>query len=160
MILPLRYENDPILKQVAVDVDLTKLNEIKPFAINMLETMRANDGLGLAAPQVGVLQRIIVVAFEPYVLINPVYVEDESSSRAKQKHIEGCLSFPGLFLEVERYQQVLVVYKDVEGEAHEQYFSGKQSVAIQHEVDHLNGIVFTEKVKQMALLHARMKRKK
>ena len=97
--LTLLPDTDPILRQVAEPV--TEFgNELVTRCGQMLYFMRLHNGIGLAAPQVGKSERIIVVDFEPYVLVNPVI---NSVASGKQKNKEGCLSFPGLFLDIERH---------------------------------------------------------
>lgn len=152
--LPLTYEGDPVLKTVCSEVTVFD-DELKEFSEIMLNTMRLHDGVGLAAPQVGSTKRIIVTNFEPFVFVNPVI----SEGTGKQKYREGCLSFPDLFLDVDRYQHVRVEYNDLEGNDCWVQASGRDAVIMQHEIDHLNGIVFTTRVNSMALMLAYKKQK-
>jgi len=115
----------------------------------MFSAMYEYGGVGLAAPQVGNAKKIIVVDSrdkyengEKLALINPEIVEE---SEEKLTRDEGCLSFPFKFLHIERSESILVKYLDEDGEAQERRFSGFTARIIQHEVDHINGIVFTSK---------------
>ena len=113
----------------------------------MLETMHKWDGLGLAGPQVGVLKRIIVIDLyeenTQFVLINPVIV----SQKGKQEVDEGCLSFPNKFGKVDRPKEVVVEALDLDGIKVKLQAKDLLAQALCHEIDHLNVIVFTEKVK-------------
>lgn len=140
----IRYESDEILrkKSKVVDIENNK-TKILQLVNDMFETLQVNNGLGLAAVQVGVLKRIIVIEYEleRYVLINPEIIFKEG----KQICEEGCLSFPELFYEVERPEHIKIKYinedfKTVELETH-----GLLSVIISHELDHLDGILFVDK---------------
>lgn len=126
-------------KRVASIDDTTRT-----LCASMIKTMLANEGIGLAANQVGVLKRIIVVldGDNPKVLINPEITEYSSSNVVMN---EGCLSIPGEYLDIERPEEVVVKYRDTKGKPHIERFSGLTSRVIQHEVDHLDGIVMTDK---------------
>lgn len=134
----------------------TKAAEVKEFgqpmrelAQDMLETMYDAPGIGLAANQVGVLKRIVVLDCsdkedppEPLVLINPIVVwasEDEAI------HEEGCLSFPNQFAEVPRPTAVKVKFQDLEGNWRTVSFDGLSARCSQHEIDHLNGVLFIDR---------------
>jgi peptide deformylase len=128
------------------------------FIDDLAETMYAANGVGLAANQVAVLQRVTVIdtasSDEPAELIelvNPVVVE-----RSEEPLIweEGCLSFPELFEKVERAARVRVAYVDRHGAPHELEAEGLLSVALQHEIDHLDGVVFVDKVSRLARVRA------
>lgn len=155
-LLPILQYPDERLRIVAKEIDLTNNFDKKYFqtlAENMLETMYHSKGVGLAATQINVHQRIIVVdvsekANEPMILINPKIVE---SSEQKCKGSEGCLSIPGIYENVERSSKIsfeyydlnkdeIVVKKDVEG---------LLCVCVQHEIDHLNGKVFVDYLSQL-----------
>lgn len=142
----LRYENDEILKKRAREIEVID-DKIKELAADMIETMHKWDGLGLAGPQVGVLKRIIVIDLyedgAQFVLINPVIVKE----KGKQEVDEGCLSFPNKFGKVERPREVVVEALDLEGSKVKLQAKDLLAQALCHEIDHLNGIVFTEKVK-------------
>lgn len=151
---------DPILKKVATDV--TEFDdELKTFCKNMLYTMYNAPGIGLAAPQVGVSKRIFVVDvnydreetsegsgeftlsnFEPFIFINPVLREKEGEI----KYQEGCLSLPGVYEDVKRFEHIVVDYQDTDGNKHTIEANELFSICIQHENDHLDGIVFLDKL--------------
>ena len=130
----LRYEDDEILKKKSREVEVID-DKIRELAEDMMETMHKWDGLGLAAPQVGVLKRVIVIDLyeegTQFMLINPVKIK----KKGVQEVDEGCLSFPNkLALDING-QKVKIKAKDLLAQA------------LSHEIDHLNGILFTEKVK-------------
>lgn len=121
-------------------------NKLKKLVKDMFETMYEAEGVGLAAPQIGIAEQIAVVDIGDetgqLVLINPV-IKNASGS---QSGPEGCLSFPGLFGEVERPFEVTVTAQDVNGKEFTLKASDFLARAIQHEIDHLHGILFTSKV--------------
>lgn len=162
MDLKLLPDTDPILRQVAAPVLETEFEteELWDLCKSMRRVMVENNGIGLAAPQVGVLKRIIVVDVgRPEVaIINPEII----SKQGKFKYNEGCLSFPDLFLPVERAQTVVVRYQGIEGTWRECEAHNLHAVVFQHEIDHLNGIVFTDHVSpmQLALVRKKMMQKR
>ena len=120
-------------------------NEIKELAHNMLETMYAESGIGLAATQVNVQKRVVVMDLsedrqEPLFLVNPEILASEGTEQMQ----EGCLSVPDYFDMVERAEKVTFRYQDLEGEQHEVHTDGLLAVCIQHEIDHLNGKLFID----------------
>lgn len=141
---------DPVLRQPAHEVDELD-GEIRKLVKEMFETMYHAEGIGLAAPQVGVSERVIVVDVRaadengsgPLALINPKVVE---SGRKKDKAPEGCLSIPGMEEVVERPLDVTVEALNHEGEPVTLEITGLLSRAIQHEIDHLDGILFIDRV--------------
>ena len=139
----LRYEGDPILRKTSKDV-----KEITPKIVelvdDMLETMYDACGVGLAAPQVGVLRRIVVidVGEGPIVLINPEIVE----SSGEQTGDEGCLSVPGMAGQVTRPEYVKVKAQDEELNEIEYEGEGLLARAFCHELDHLDGLMYTRLV--------------
>lgn len=135
---------DPRLSTVC-DVVETVTPEIETLAADLLETMYAAPGRGLAGPQVGVMLRIFVMdttwkeaAPMPQVFINPV-IEARSAAQAVQS--EGCLSIPGVLLDVTRPAEVTLRWTDAHGAPQRQVFSGFAAACVQHELDHLDGIV-------------------
>ncbi|OEF98533.1 peptide deformylase [Desulfuribacillus alkaliarsenatis] len=137
----IRKNEDPVLREAAKPVK--KINEnVQKLIDDMLETMYDAEGVGLAAPQVGILKRVIVidVGDGPIVLINPEIVE----SAGNKKGSEGCLSFPGLVGDVCRSEYVKVKAQNREGEEFCIEGKGLMARALQHEVDHLNGVVFLD----------------
>ncbi len=147
-VLPILTYPNPILKSVAEPVaEVTK--EIKQLAEDMAETMYAAPGVGLAANQVGVLKRIFVIdiadedeASDLKVFINPEIIEMDGEILFP----EGCLSFPGASEDIKRAETVKVRALDVHGSQFELEADGLLAVAIQHENDHLNGILMIDKV--------------
>lgn len=140
-----REENDEILRKKAKEVE--KIDErIKTLVDDMVETMHKYNGLGLAAPQVGVLKRIVVIDLYDdkgvIVLINPVIIKE----KGKQIVEEGCLSFPNKFAKVERPEQITVEALNINGEKIKLTGKGLLAQAIAHEVDHLNGELFIDKI--------------
>lgn len=135
---------DPRLRTVAVPVTVFDA-ELKQFVADMYETMYAANGVGLAATQVNVHQRVLVADMsddrdEPMVLINPEIIEKDGS----QVYQEGCLSFPGIYADVTRALSVKVRAKDVDGNDIVVEAEGPLAVCIQHEMDHLAGKVFVD----------------
>lgn len=164
MLLPLVIAPDPRLKKISESVKPTEINdEFRQFLDNMLETMYEHHGLGLAAVQVGVLKRVIIMDVaqgsirydgthdpdampDPMFLINPEIIEE---SEEKFVFEEGCLSFPTQFADVERPKKVKVKFTDYYGKERTQEFEGLAAVCVQHELDHLNGIVFVDHISKM-----------
>lgn len=147
-LLPILKYPDPRLREVAAPIAKIT-DEIRQLAEDMAETMYDADGCGLAANQVGVLQRIFVVdvasADEPshlQVFINPEILELDGT----QIWEEGCLSFPGVSEEIKRAERVKVRAQNLDGETFELEADGLLAVAIQHETDHLNGVVMLDKL--------------
>lgn len=142
--LKIIYAGNPILKMKAQPVDRFD-KSLKHFVEEMKKVLYAADGVGLAAPQVSVSKRIFVAddgktGFEAY--INPVWTPDGDE---KNIDTEGCLSVPEWYGEVERYSRVIIRYQDIHGKKKVKKASGLLARCIQHETDHLNGILFIEK---------------
>lgn len=137
---------EPLLKNISapvVDFD----DELRELASDMAETMYDAPGVGLAAPQVGVLQRLIVIdcsgrenPADLVVAVNPEIIEKEGESYEE----EGCLSVPEYYAPVKRFERVTMRYQDVEGNPQQRQADGLLAVAIQHEIDHLQGILFVD----------------
>ncbi len=162
-ILPIVIAPDPLLKERSHPVQ-TITDEIRTLAADMFETMYASNGIGLAAVQVGVLKRLIVVDTEwgssrysdnesderkpgnPIVLINPEIVTSSEELRA---YDEGCLSFPGQYSEVTRPDSVTIRYLDLDGKEQTLEADGLLATCIQHEIDHMNGVVFVDHVSRL-----------
>ncbi|MBR2967565.1 MAG: peptide deformylase [Clostridia bacterium] len=137
-------EGEPVLRQKCFEVTL--FNERLGVTLDdMIETMFAADGVGLAAPQVGIPKRMCVVSIDGktiYELVNPVIVK----TAGKQRGIEGCLSIPGEHGLVERPQTVWVEAKDRFGKLNKYKVSDLTAVAFCHEIDHLDGVLYIDKV--------------
>ena len=147
--LPIIIAPDPRLKAKSQPV-ATVDNDVRRLMDDMLETMYGANGIGLAAPQIGVLKRVIVVDVskadgpaQPVCMANPeiVGVSDDDS-----EHDEGCLSLPEHYSTVIRPESVRVRYIDRENEIREIDASGLLAVCIQHEIDHLDGILFVDHI--------------
>ena len=144
---------DPRLKKVCAPVaDIT--DDLRKLADDMLETMYDAPGIGLAAPQIGVLDRLIVLdcvkeegeAPRPLVMFNPQIV---SASDETNVYEEGCLSIPEQFAEITRPKEVEVAWMDRDGNARQEVFDGLWATCVQHEIDHLNGKLFIDYLSPM-----------
>lgn len=153
---------DPILQQKAAPV-ATVDADVRRLVDDLFETMYDSEGVGLAATQIGVLRRVLVLDLrerdpkaEPLTLINPEIVFAEGKVVAP----EACLSVPGESEDVERAERIRVRYLDVDGKAHEVACDGLLAVAIQHETDHLDGTVYVDRISVLKrqLIRGRMKR--
>lgn len=139
---------DPLLKQKSQPV--TEFDdELKTLADDMVETMYDAPGVGLAAPQVGELKRLIVLDCsakdEPadlLIAVNPEIIAGEGESLEE----EGCLSVPGFWAGVNRYEKATMRYQDVEGNICEREADGLLAIGMQHEIDHLEGILFVDRL--------------
>jgi peptide deformylase len=131
----------PVLRQQSADVAAVDA-EVRRFIDDLFETMDAAKGVGLAANQVGVATRVAVVGVEEerLVLVNPVIVSAEGKSRAE----EGCLSIPEVYGDVTRPERIVLEALDRSGAKYRREASGLLARAIQHEVDHLDGILFID----------------
>ncbi len=151
--LPIIKLPDPILRERSSPVETVDA-EVRAFLNDMLETMYAAPGIGLAAPQVGVLRRMVVIDTvrdedaprSPKLLINPEIV---SLGEEMRTHEEGCLSIPEMYAEVERPALVLVRYVDIEGEQREEDFRDLLATVVQHEIDHLDGVLFIDHLSRL-----------
>ena len=154
--LALHYLGDRVLRQPCKRV--TKIGpDVRQLAREMLQTMYSEDGIGLAAPQVGVNKQMLVVDPEPdnaatpaLVLINPVIRKFSKEQGIAQ---EGCLSIPKVFLDVIRPMQIEVSYKDEQGRPQRLIADDLLARVIQHEMDHLNGVMFVDRVDNALLLN-------
>ena len=159
-------EPDPILRKKSENLEKVD-NELRLLLDDMLETMYSAPGIGLAAVQVGILKRLIVIDISkekdkknPLFLINPEII---SKSKSTSTYEEGCLSLPGHFAEIERPAECHIKYIDYEGKKREIKANGLLSTCIQHEVDHLNGVLFIDylsKLKKDMIMKKLVKHKK
>ncbi len=158
-------EPDPILRkkcQPLEDVD----DELRKLMRDMLETMYKAPGIGLAAIQIGILKRVIVIDLSkdnekknPLFLVNPEIIH---RSKETSTYEEGCLSLPGQFAEIERPSECRVKYLDFKGNQKELKAKGLLSTCVQHEIDHLNGILFIDylsKLKKTMIIKKLIKQK-
>ena len=144
---PILILPDPRLRAVAdpiVEID----KDIKALARDMLETMYDAPGIGLAAPQVGELKRIVVMDLskddepkDPIVMINPEITRFSDETVTTE---EGCLSIPELYYDVERPSEVTVRYTDLEGNTVEAEATERFAICVQHELDHLDGVLYID----------------
>jgi peptide deformylase len=141
--LDIRTFGDPVLKTRAAPVESFDESLVR-LAEDMLVTMRENEGVGLAANQVGRLRRILVAAVEDeeYVIVNPVLTD---MAQTTERGPEGCLSIPGIQVEVERPTAVTVSGQDVSGEPLRIEASDLLARILQHEVDHLDGVLILDR---------------
>ena len=141
----LRYDRDEILKKKSREVEVID-DKLQELIDDMIETMHKYNGVGLAAVQVGILKRVIVIDLYddkgPIVLINPVIIK----VKGEQEVDEGCLSFPNQFAKVKRPAEVVAEYTDRNGKRMKVKAKELLAQAISHEVDHLNGEVFMDKI--------------
>lgn len=159
MILPIVGYGHPTLKKIAQPIERDYPN-LKELVANMYETMYAADGVGLAAPQVDLPIRVVVIGFRPYdektdtfgevteqhTLINPEILEFRGE---KKYYNEGCLSVPDIHEDVLRPEGVLVHYWDEDWNEHTDDATGLYARVVQHEVDHLDGKVFTDRLSSL-----------
>lgn len=143
---------DPVLRKVSTPVERVD-DAVRAFADNMLETMYDAPGIGLAAIQVGEPVRMLVIDLAredepkaPHVFINPEIVSRGSETNI---HEEGCLSIPDYYAEVERPAAVTVKYVDREGEERLMEAEGLMATCLQHEIDHLDGVLFIDHISKL-----------
>lgn len=164
MILPIVGYGDPVLRKVCEDIN-ENTEEVQTLITNMFETMENAYGVGLAAPQVGVAQRLFVVDCSPFgededlpeeerkylstfrkVFINAKITNEEGEEWAFN---EGCLSIPGVREDVYRKPNITIEYLDENFEKHTDVYSGYAARVIQHEYDHIEGVLFTDKLSSL-----------
>ena len=154
-ILPIIKNPSPLLREKSEEIDLKKIkvNELKELCADMIKTMKENDGVGLAAPQVGKSIRLITINTkdEPKIMINPKIT---GKSWAKEWNEEGCLSVPGVYGKVRRNKKINCIYFDKGGQKTKIQAEGLLSFVIQHEIDHLDGILFIDKAKEIKKIKA------
>ncbi len=159
---------NPLLREKSKEVPLTEIRskEIKELVRDMFDSMKAFNGIGLAAPQIGVLKRVVIIGYEPSerypevkfdkeldgikyrVLINPQieYLTQETIGMW-----EGCLSVPGMRGYVERPKKVRIQFYDLEENFHDEVLEGFEAIVVQHECDHLEGILYVDRLKDTRL---------
>jgi len=156
-ILPIVEVPDPRLRQISTPVEKVD-DEVRALIADMFETMYAAPGIGLAAIQVGVPKRILVIDLQepeveggepvkaPRVFINPEIVQHSDQD---VPYLEGCLSVPDQYAEVERPDRIRARWLDEHGQAHEEQLDGLLAVCLQHEMDHLEGILFIDHLSRL-----------
>jgi len=157
-------EHTPALKTKSVDWDFSADKDAEILEQEMIKFMLAEKGIGLAANQIGIEKRVFVMGHltnpefpKPFALFNPEIIE--ASTEEVLDH-EGCLSFPGVWLTVKRSAWVKVRYFDSAGAEHIERYEGYVSKCFQHELDHLNGVCFVDKVSKLKLQLALKKQRK
>lgn len=155
MILPIYTYGQPVLRKEAVDISLDYPN-LKELIDDMFETMYRSEGVGLAAPQIGKDIRLVVITldslkdeFPEYAdfnkaYINPHIMEVDNSEMSSME--EGCLSLPGIHEPVKRPTRIRVKYLDPEGNEHDEWVDGFLARVMQHELDHLEGKLFVDRI--------------
>lgn len=159
-VLELLKYPDPVLRRGGRPVEAFDA-ELRAVADRMLETMYAYRGVGLAAPQVGLDLSLLVLNPEgdpekpelAQVLVNPRIL----SRKTLEFGEEGCLSFPGIYAEVERHQKIRVAFQDLSGAAHEVSFEGFLARIVLHEMDHLQGVLFVDRLSAAERIRVRPK---
>jgi peptide deformylase len=156
-LLPIIETPDPILRQISRPIEEVT-DELRALIDDMFETMYAAPGIGLAAIQVGVPKRLLVIDLQepeeeggepvrdPLVFINPEIVQ---ASDTLQIYSEGCLSVPDMYAEVERPDRITARWLDRDGKAHEEELDGLLAICLQHEMDHLEGILFIDHLSRL-----------
>jgi peptide deformylase len=159
--LQIHYLGDRVLRQSAKRIAKVD-EEIRQMIRKMLQTMYSANGIGLAAPQVALNKQLIVIDCEPdnaanlpLVLINPTI---KGFSRELCKVEEGCLSVPGVYMDVIRPEAIEVTFKDEQGRPRQMQATGLLARAIQHEMDHLNGVLFVDRVENSLALTEELKK--
>jgi len=154
MTYPIVVYGHEVLRKVAADID-KDYPDLQQLIADMFETMHKSEGMGLAAPQIGKSMRIFVIDGTPIaedepslagfrkVFINPHIVEKNGELKLMN---EGCLSIPNIREEVNREARIRIQYHDENWEYHDEIFDGYKARIIQHEYDHLDGVLFTDKV--------------
>jgi peptide deformylase len=162
-LLPVRVYGDAMLRMKALPIRNFD-EKLQKIVRDMTHTMYLRDGVGLAATQVGYNQRLFVIDMDyshenakpnPIVMINPIIKAGEGEYEME----EGCLSVPGVYAKVKRFNKIIYTYFDINGEEHQEEAEGYKAVVIQHEYDHLNGILFVDKISKLALLKIKRKLK-
>jgi peptide deformylase len=155
MIYPIVVYGSPILRQVAREITAEEYPNIKTLISDMFDTMYKSDGMGLAAPQIGKSIRVFVVdatslADEDQTLsdFKKVFINPKLELPYEETIVmnEGCLSLPKIREDVERKNRVKVVYQDEEWNSHEEVYEGIKARVIQHEYDHLDGVLFIDRI--------------
>lgn len=153
MILPIYTYGQPVLRQVAEEID-SSYPQLDQVIADMRETLVKSDGIGLAAPQVGLSIRLVIIDLTPlaeempeykdyvHTFINP-YIEEYDETETDVSE-EGCLSIPGIHESVRRPTRIRVTYLDEQFQPHDEWVGGYLARVMQHEFDHLDGVVFTD----------------
>lgn len=156
MILPIYIYGHPILRKVAKEIDTTNYPNLQELIDSMYETMYKADGVGLAGPQVGLEERIFVVDMEPvadddhpeFKGFKKAFINAQITEKTGELEWveEGCLSIPGIHEKVPREERIRIQYLDEGLQPHDEEYTGYMARVIQHEYDHLDGIMFTDRI--------------
>lgn len=146
--LNLRKYGDAVLREKCSPVKDKGSRRVKEIIAGMAVICNRNGGLGLSAPQVGIAERVVLIDMTPYggtmfAMVNPVILDKSADYFYSE---EGCLSFPGKFAEIKRSKSLLVEFYDERGKKKKIRTNGLVSVAIQHEIDHLDGVLFIDHI--------------
>ena len=156
-ILPIVEIPDPRLRQISQPVEQVD-DELRKLTYDMLDTMYAAPGIGLAAIQVGVAKRVLVIDLQepeeeggdpvrkPLVFINPEILQESETFKG---YNEGCLSVPEMYADVDRPDTIVARWLDRDGVSHEERIDGMLAVVLQHEMDHLNGVLFIDHLSRL-----------
>jgi peptide deformylase len=156
-LLPIYETPDPVLRQISTPVEAVD-DDLRRLIDDMFDTMYAAPGIGLAAVQVGVPRRLLIIDLQepeeedgepvrdPRVFINPEILETSETTKPYQ---EGCLSVPDQYAEVLRPDRVRARWQDRDGTQHEEWIDGLLAICLQHEIDHLNGILFIDHLSRL-----------
>ncbi|MDX9702123.1 MAG: peptide deformylase [Candidatus Auribacterota bacterium] len=153
---------NPVLRKKAKKIPLDKLHEYRSIADQMFEVMREDQGIGLAAQQVGLTDKIMVIDTQDSPDSKMVVINPEITSYSKQTDTmeEGCLSFPGIRANIVRAQTIEVTFYDLEGKFYRITCSDLIARVFQHEIDHLNGVLFIDRMTPAQKLMLKRKLKK
>ena len=155
MVFPIHIIGSPVLRQVAKDIDIKNFEGLEEFTENMFDTMYDSEGVGLASPQAGKSIRFFIIDGEPMAEDYPelkgfkkVFINAKITSRAGEPYIfnEGCLSIPGIREDVEREEEIEMEYYNENGKFFKEKFKSIKARIIQHEYDHIDGILFTDRL--------------
>lgn len=156
MILPIYIYGQPVLRKVAEDIP-ADYPELETLINDMFDTLKSSDGIGLAAPQIGKSIRVVVIDLDVlkdefpeyenfhHAFINP-HIIDIDDNAPKESMEEGCLSIPGIHESVKRGTRIHVKYLDENLQPHDEWVEGYLARVMQHEFDHLDGVMFTDRV--------------
>ncbi len=146
--LPLVFHPNPILRAMSEAIDPKAISSLGNLWRDMAQTMKDNEGIGLAAPQIGQNIRLIIVSTSdgPLAMFNPLLIK---KSLLKEWGEEGCLSIPQTFGDVKRHKSVRCSFIDAEGNTRSIDAKGLLARVIQHEIDHINGVLFIDKAKNI-----------
>ncbi len=152
--MPVVIYGAPVLRKKSFDID--RKYDYSALSVNMMQTLKKEKGVGLAAPQVGLLKNLFIIDTTPYEndiseVFEKAYINPEILNYGEEESYfqEGCLSIPGIFEDLKRPSRVEVRYRDLEFKWHEELLEGIAARIFQHEYDHLQGILFIDKLSSL-----------